>query len=151
MWFRYIGVPSFLYLIRPNISMKMSTQRDFFRYRSVYRKNFKRNKEYTGYVEDHHIIPKQWKHHELMEILNFDVHCSKNLYIMPNTRAKYRFYLHPSTMIHTGGHRKYNDYVKEQLDYILELDKESQKYNFWLLLHHLKSNMKFNKDNVPWK
>jgi len=54
-------------------------------------------------------------------------------------------------MIHTGGHRKYNDYVKEQLDYILGLDKESQKYNFWLLLHHLKSNMKFNKDNVPWK
>lgn len=108
-------------------------------------------KAYTGYVEDHHIIPKQWKHHELMKTLDFDVHCSNNLYIMPNNLAKYRFYLHPNTMIHHGGHRNYNYYVKEQLDYIMSMDKDSHKYQFWLLLHHLKSNMKLNKDNIPWK
>ena len=37
------------------------------------------------------------------------------------------------------------------VEIIPRIEQESQKYNFWLLLHHLKSNMKFNKDNVPWK
>lgn len=156
MWFRYFHIPYVLAFIRPcyGYFVKHSysqIQNDYFKYRSSYRRNFKKSKGYTNYVEDHHVIPKQWRHHELLQNINFDVHCSDNLYIMPNNDAIKRFHLHPDTLIHQGGHRKYNYYVKEQLDYIQGLNKDAQEYEFWLLLHHLKSNMKYNKDGIPWK
>jgi hypothetical protein len=154
MWFRYIGLPCMLYIIRPNyayISRYMNSQPDYFRYRSIHRKRFKINKNYIDCVEDHHIIPKQWHNHDIFETIDFDVNSNQNLCIMPNNNAKYRFNLHPHTLIHQGGHKKYNKYVKTQLDYIHGLNKDSQKYEFWLLLNHLKSNMKINEDNIPWK
>ena len=47
-------------------------------------KRYKELKQYTNYVEDHHCIPKQWRDHNLLETLDFDVNCSNNLIIMPN-------------------------------------------------------------------
>ena len=70
---------------------------------------------------------------------------------MPNNNAKNIFNIHPNTLIHEGGHMKYNKYVKKQLDHIHDSSKDSQNYDFWLLLNHLKSNMQFNEDNIPWK
>jgi len=154
MWFRYIGLPCMLYLFRPNIayiSKHISSQPDYFRYRSIHRRNFKKSKNYIDCVEDHHLIPKQWRNHQLLQSIEFDINSGKNLCIMPNKLAKQRFHLHPNTLIHEGGHSKYNIYVKEQLDHIHVMNKDSQKYEFWLLLNHLKSNMKFNEDNIPWK
>ncbi len=154
MWFRYIGLPCMLYLIRPNyayMSKHMSSRSDYFRYKSIHRRNFKKYKNYINCVEDHHIIPKQWKNHQLIKSINFDINSSNNLYIMPNNNAKNIFNIHPNTLIHEGGHMKYNKYVKKQLDYIQDSSKDSQNYYFWLLLNHLKSNMQFNEDNIPWK
>ena len=154
MWFRYIGLPCMLYLIRPNyayILKHISSQPDYFRYKSIHRRNFKKYKNYINCVEDHHIIPKQWRNHKLIKSINFDINSSNNLYIMPNNNAKNIFNIHPNTLIHEGGHMKYNKYVKKQLDYIQDRNKDSQNYEFLLLLNHLKSNMQFNEDNIPWK
>ena len=125
---------------------------DLFKYRSFYRKRYKALKQYTNYVEDHHCIPKQWRDHNLLETLDFDVNCSNNLIIMPNKIGKKKLNLHPDTLVHQGGHAKYNIYVKENMDEISEKSTmDDKKYEFWLFLNHLKKNMKTNPDNIPWK
>lgn len=156
MWFRYFNISYIILLFKPcygYVSKHFSSkfQSDKFRYRSSYRKNFKKNKGYTNYVEDHHVIPKQCKNHKLLQNINFDINSSNNLYIMPNNCASKKFNLNPDTLVHQGGHIKYNYYVKNNLDYIYQLNKDAQQYEFWLLLNHLKSNMKNNKDGIPWK
>lgn len=126
--------------------------RDYFRYNSRLRKLYKRTKHYTYFVEDHHCIPKEHRNHDLLRNVGFDINCSKNLVIMPNKLGKHAMNLHPKTIVHQGGHHKYNDYVLEKLDEILLYPTfDDQKYHFWLLLHFLKSNMQFNEDNIPWK
>lgn len=156
MWMRCFQIPCMIFFITRCFGynfkhISTQTHRDYFKYRSCNRRNFKKSKGYINFVEDHHIIPKQWKTHDLLQSIHFDLNSSNNLYIMPNKYAMKRFHLHPDTLIHQGGHRKYNLYVKEQLDYIYGLNEDAQSYEFWLLLHHLKSNMKYNKDGIPWK
>ena len=125
---------------------------DIFRYKSKGRKLFKKNKNYTNLVEDHHCIPRQWKDHQLLEKINFDINSSLNLIIMPNKKGKILLNLHPDSLVHQGGHHRYNLYVKENLDFINKYQNyDDIKYHFWLFLHHLKFNMKNNQDNIPWK
>jgi len=128
-----------------------SHNKDIYKYGSKARKLYKSDKNYTNLVEDHHCIPKQWKHHELLEKLEFDIHGSNNLCIMPNNNGKYHLNLHPDTIVHQGGHAKYNLFVKYHLDEINKLPHEDSTYEFWLFLHYLKKNMKKNDDNIPWK
>tara|TARA_Y100000992_G_C20945588_1_gene341129 strand:- start:92 stop:424 length:333 start_codon:yes stop_codon:yes gene_type:complete len=109
-------------------------------------------KQYTDYVEDHHCIPKQWRDHNLLKSMDFDVNSSSNLIIMPNKIGKKKLNLHPDTLVHQGGHAKYNVYVKENMDEISDKSTmDDKKYEFWLFLNHLKKNMKTNPDNIPWK
>ena len=134
--------------LRPNSFFKND---DMFRYNSKERRNFKLLKNYNKYVEDHHCIPKQFKNHTLLKILNFDINNSKNIYIMPNKKGKSILNLHPDTLVHQGYHYKYNMFVKEHLDYILlKPEYDEKKYEFWLFFNHLKDNLQFN-NNIPWK
>ena len=131
-------------------SFSSNTKYDIFRYGSKARKQFKIHKGYVGFVEDHHCIPKQWRYHQLIERLDFDINCSDNIVIMPNKKAKYELDLNPNTLIHEDGHREYNKYVKYNLDNLILKPYEESRYDFWLFLHHLKFNMKYNDDNIPW-
>ena len=51
----------------------------------------------------------------ILENVDFDINCSSNLVIMPNNKGKDFLKLHPNTLVHQGGHVKYNIYVKETL------------------------------------
>ncbi len=125
---------------------------DVFRYNSKARKIFKKIKNYNKYVQDHHCIPKQFYNHSLIELLEFDINNSENIYMMPTRYGKYMLKLHPDTLIHEGGHHKYNLYVKENLDCILlKPDYDEKKYEFWLFFKFIKKNLQFNNDNIPWK
>ena len=101
---------------------------DFYRYRSIHRKNYKELMKINNLVEDHHIIPKQWKDHELLTKVDFDINHSKNIYIMPKKKCKEVFYITNDTLIHQGGHYAYNMYVKrasiEEIIIKTKLDKE---------------------------
>ena len=137
--------------LSPNkISSRSHNTYDIYRYGSKARKEFKIKKGYIGFVEDHHCIPKQWRNHKLIERLEFDINCSNNIVIMPNKKAKYELDLFPNTLIHENGHRHYNTYVKHNLDLFTRKPYDESKYDFWLFLHHLKFNMKYNDDNIPW-
>ena len=70
---------------------------------------------------------------------------------MPMKKTLTKFNLHPDTMIHKS-HPKYNKYVKKELDEIHRTYETQDEYNYyiWLLVNYLKSNLVFNRDNVPW-
>lgn len=143
---------STLILVNRFICTNSYKHKDIYRYRSVKRKEYKDKMKYTGFVQDHHCIPKQWKDHNLLHELKYDINSSKNLLIMLNKKGLKHFNVHPDTLLHEGGHVPYNYYVKEQLDYIYShREMDEKKYLFWLLLHHLKKNMTINKDKIPWK
>ena len=122
-----------------------------FRYRGWDRKAFKKNKNYMGYVNDHHVIPKQHRNHEVIKITNYDINGNFNLFIMPTKKGINKFNLHPDTMYHYN-HPEYNKYVKYELDKIKHKYNtlDEIEYNLWLFVNYLKDNLVFNKENIPW-
>ena len=87
---------------------------DIFHYNTKYRRNFKNNVFKKHLVDNHHIIPKQFVLHPLIQQLKIDVSCSKNILFLPNRFAK-ELYYHPKTIYHDS-HPKYNKYIQKQLD-----------------------------------
>ena len=70
--------PLFPYIYNMNKSI--------FRYRNLDRQLFKKNKGYNGYVNDHHVIPKEHRNHRILQIIDFDIHSNFNLFIMPTKK-----------------------------------------------------------------
>lgn len=126
--------------------------KDPLKYRSVFRKALIKSSGLHGIVENHHIIPKQWENHNLFDKIKFDVHSSYNIVMLPN--IKHNFYIGAShhMIIHESGHKKYNEYVKVQLDELLEKysDDDEFKYNFWLFHTYLKASLNNNSTDIPW-
>lgn len=128
--------------------------KDDYRYASKRRKRLKQDIYENNVVEDHHIIPKQYKFHPLIHKLNYDVSCSHNLIIMPTYYGQWVLnkYICSGVLIHNKGHCMYNNYVLSVLNTILN-DYEScddMKYEFWLFLNHLKYCIQNNED-IPWR
>lgn len=123
-----------------------------FRYRGWDRKVFKKNKNYIGYVNDHHIIPKQHKNHYIIKNTNYDINGNFNLIIMPTKKGKIKLNLHPNVLYHHS-HPEYNKYIKKELDKILlETNNiEEAEYILWLYVHYLRDNLVIKKDNIPWE
>tara|TARA_Y100000992_G_scaffold296507_1_gene258803 strand:+ start:411 stop:899 length:489 start_codon:yes stop_codon:yes gene_type:complete len=136
-----------------NFSPKIFYDKKQLNYGSNYRRIFKHQMGYTGLVQDHHCIPKEHRNHELLKTLDYNINNYDNIMIMPNKKGIIELKLHPNTLVHDGGHLQYNIYVKKQLNYIYKNynDRESYKYQFWLLQKHLKRNMHYNQDNIPWR
>ena len=65
-------------------------------------------------VQVHHIIPLEWKAHP--NLFNYDVYSGNNLIFLPTRKGKE--VINTVRRIHDGGHRKYNMFVKEQLDLV---------------------------------
>lgn len=122
-----------------------------FRYKGWDRKVFKKNKNYIGYVNDHHIIPKQHKNHSIIKKTNYDINGNFNLIIMPTEYGKYKLNLHPDILCHNN-HFEYNKYIKNELDNIKFNYNNIQdiEYRLWLFVNYLRSNLIFNKNNIPW-
>lgn len=124
---------------------------DIYRYKSNSRKKLKNAKGYTGIVQDHHIIPKQFINHPLITQTMYDIHSSNNLLIMPTDKAFMTLNLHPNIRTHFMGHNKYNSYVRLVLDEInAQSASDLKKYSLWLFYHHLKFNLPYFVDTIPW-
>jgi hypothetical protein len=125
----------------------------YYGYKSKRRKLLKNNLKLNTYVQDHHIIPKQWKNHKLLQKINYNINSANNIIMMPNKIAYDELNLSSNKLIHDGGHTYYNMYVKQILDHILQYyyyDEEYQIYQFNLFLYYLKDNLVNNEDNIPW-
>lgn len=139
-------------LVNKTYTNQTFVNNNIFKYKSKCRRIHKQNKNYIGLVNDHHVIPKSLKNHNLLKQTNFCVNQNYNLYIMPNSFAAARYLnLRNDIMIHQGSHNKYNLYVRKELNKINEMNTLDEKnYYLWLFLHFLKKNLKYNEDNIPW-
>lgn len=107
-----------------------------FIYSSVYRRNIKKTFLLCGLVQDHHIIPREFKN-----ILNYNksnlINCidsSKNLIILPTRYGK--LFINTNRSIHENGHKHYNRYIYSLIlnnfsidDIILLVKKEIRSGN----------------------
>jgi len=115
-----------------------------FRYKGWDRRVFKRWKGYSGLVNDHHVIPKQFRNHPIVKDTNFDINGNFNLMIMPTPKGIIELNMDPKTIPHKN-HPRYNIQVKSMLDYIHKYynDNDYKEYKLWLLVNWLKENGKF--------
>lgn len=120
---------------------------DIFHYNTKYRRNFKNNVFKKHLVDNHHIIPKQFVLHPLIQQLKIDVSCSKNILFLPNRFAK-ELYYHPKTIYHDS-HPKYNKYIQKQLDSIHSItDINEKSYEFMLFFMYLQQSLEQNDDYI---
>jgi len=112
------------------------------RYGSTLRKLFKSRWNLRGLVQDHHVIPKQHRHHPLVK--GFDINSSSNLIMMPTKLGMNTFVnIRKNRLVHgNSGHQEYNRFVKQLLDSNDELHS---------IIVYLKYNCRFNVNNIPWE
>ena len=85
-------------------------------YSSVYRRNIKRRFFFIGLIQDHHIIPREFRYkinYENTKIISHIDH-SNNLLMMPTRLGKQ--FINTNRTIHENGHNKYNRYINKLLD-----------------------------------
>ena len=70
----------------------------------------------TGLVEIHHVVPRELRHHPRLRAEGYDVEAAYNTIFAPSKWAPAVLRLHPTRPIHTGGHPKYNAWVRSELD-----------------------------------
>jgi hypothetical protein len=115
------------------------------RYGSITRKNFKTRWGLQGkIIEDHHVIPKQWKNHAIVKKFGYDIDDHRNLIMMPTKLGVQTMGIRANRMTHNGCHVKYNRYVGTILN---SIKTEEDLYYF---RDFLKSVCRFNHDIIPW-
>lgn len=125
------------------------------RYRSKARIGYKTLNFLTQTVEDHHIIPKQFKNHRAIKKSKFKINGHTNLLIMPNLYGKKLLKL-PSHIPYHTSHEMYNKFVGKWLAYLYMTHgknrDDSLALHITLFLFFLKENLQWGiKDKeIPW-
>ena len=107
-----------------------------FHWTSLERRDFITKFKLNGYVESHHIIPRQWRYHKNLP-KSFDVDASYNLMFMPTYCGA--LVGNSTRRIHSGGHPAYNKYVETKLN-----NEEDCR----ILIKNLKQEIRAG--NCPW-
>lgn len=112
------------------------TKDDVYRYKSKLRKSHK--DKIPFHVEDHHLIPQEFKKHNVIQSSKFNINCSNNLLIMPGRLSRNIF---PQKIIHQG-HPHYNKRVRFYLNHIGRSEcNQTRQYELWLLLKYLEESI----------
>tara|TARA_B100000405_G_scaffold54410_1_gene36583 strand:+ start:9876 stop:10322 length:447 start_codon:yes stop_codon:yes gene_type:complete len=135
----------------PNTRIIFNRSKDNFGYRSKLRSLIVKYNGLTGKIENHHIIPKQFRKHLVLEKIKFDIHGSHNICILPNQHFDTDWSDTGHMIIHNGGHKAYNRFVKDELDNMIDLKGDELKLKFWLLIMYLKHALETNDKAMPWK
>lgn len=106
-----------------------TNRNDILKYESRLRKTIVKKSSLHGVVENHHIIPLQWQNHIVVKKIQYDPNKSYNLCILPNKNFPIKKYSQGKFIrIHEKGHYKYNSYVKEELDNLLDDVNDDDTY-----------------------
>ena len=132
-----------------NTRIVYNRSKDNFSYRSKLRTLIINQNDLSGKVENHHIIPKQFKGHKILDEIHFDINGSHNICMLPNKYFDKSYGKHP--IIHYGGHKAYDKFVKVELDNLVDLKGDDLKYRFWIFIMHLKSCLENNDPTMPWR
>lgn len=146
--------PIIVILKRNHVQTKgQSPVKDRFAYRSKLRSTLIQTSILNGCIDEHHIIPQQYKDHVVLKKVEYNIDFSYNIEMMANSkfRKHWAFECFPDILIHEGGHAKYNKYVKQNLDEIDGFEcEEDIKFRFWLFHMHLKQSIDNNCEDIPW-
>ena len=91
-------------------------------YSSVYRRNIKRKFLIVGLVQDHHIIPREFKNKIDYKNSNLidSIDSPKNLIMLPTRYGK--LFINTNRSIHENGHKHYNRYIYNLLNNNYSID-----------------------------
>lgn len=139
--------PSGLYQINGSYTIsEYNKMKDPLRYGTNARKKVKYFYHKKGFIEDHHIIPKEFSDLKLLGEINYDVAASNNIYILPSVAA--RTFLPNKSICHTN-HRLYNSFIRHELN---KIDKhrhiEDKRYSFLLFYNYLRGALDKNDDFI---
>ncbi len=101
-------------------------------------KKFRNNNGLKGLVQIHHVIPKSCFTLN-SSMFDFKVNNPSNLLLMP---SKKHFY--GAHFIHNGPHKKYTEFVKEEIKYI---QRELLLTSF---VFFLRDKLTENDQSIPW-
>lgn len=121
-------------------------------YNSPQRKAFRRKwGAIPKYIQDHHVIPKQWRRHPTVLRFGLDINSSENIIMMPTQLGMFMWNLRQCRYKHDGGHHYYNIYVKEMLDSMEGITCEKCfRDEFLLFLVFLKITLRRGDEHIPW-
>lgn len=114
------------------------------RYGSAARTSFKIRWNLGGLVQDHHVIPIQFKTHPVVQKYGYDIQASSNVLMMPTPYGKHILNVREDRLVHSGPHRKYNSYVEFMLNSIQTKDE------LFLFVSFLKESCRFKSNQIPW-
>lgn len=98
---------------------------------------FRRRYGLCGLLQIHHLIPQ----HLGRRIVGFDVHDGRNLLFMPTRLGMEELRLHPTRLVHDGGHSAYNRYVAARLEHATNLTQ---------LMDELRAELRRPTPQLPW-
>ena len=113
------------------------------RYGSLLRKNFKLRFNIRN-VEDHHVIPVQFRHHPIFDRVKYDLQASDNIIMLPREIGNLR----ENRVTHNGPHPKYNKFVGIVLDSMVHI--ENPEPEFKQFVNFLKDGCRFRPQDIPW-
>jgi hypothetical protein len=97
-----------------------------------------------GLIEDHHVIPREFKNHPVIRREKYDLNASNNLIMLPTRLGKYTLRVRTDRLIHSGKHTAYNSYVEKMLNSIHSTDE----FNSFILF--LRQSLRWNPHHIPW-
>jgi len=113
------------------------------RYGSLLRRNFKYRFNIRN-VEDHHIIPIQFRHHPLFNKVKYDLNAGNNIIMMPREIGNLR----ENRITHNGPHHKYNKFVGDILDSMVYMKEPEPEFKQFV--DFLKIGCRFRPQDIPW-
>tara|TARA_B100000287_G_scaffold81288_1_gene73859 strand:+ start:1897 stop:2523 length:627 start_codon:yes stop_codon:yes gene_type:complete len=113
------------------------------RYGSLLRKNFKLRFNIRN-VEDHHVIPVQFRHHPIFDRVKYDLQAGDNIIMLPREIGNLR----ENRVTHNGPHHKYNMFVGTILDSMVYM--ENPESEFKQFVNFLKIGCRFRPQDIPW-
>ena len=113
------------------------------RYGSLLRKNFKLRFNIRN-VEDHHVIPVQFRHHPIFDRVKYDLQAGDNIIMLPREIGNLR----ENRVTHNGPHYKYNMFVGTVLDSMVYM--ENPETEFKQFVNFLKIGCRFRPQDIPW-
>ena len=113
------------------------------RYGSLLRKNFKLRFNIRN-VEDHHVIPVQFRHHPIFDRVKYDLQAGDNIIMLPREIGNLR----ENRVTHNGPHHKYNMFVGTVLDSMVYM--ENPETEFKQFVNFLKIGCRFRPQDIPW-
>jgi hypothetical protein len=114
------------------------------RYGSTSRSHFKSRWNLVDLVQDHHVIPRQFKTHPIIRKYEYDINASSNIIMLPTVHGKNVLRVRCDRLVHYGPHPKYNEYVQFILNSI-KTEKDLEQF-----VSFLKESCRYNPTQIPW-